>query len=119
MKTIGGEIRCWLLGRAVVVAGRRRRFRRLGLEKEEEEENAFVGLGSGRTGPGKLSRRKGIRGRVGFGMTVRVHVGEEGQGGYLQVKEKRRHQRERVKREFGFRAKGPRSSAAAWLLPND
>lgn len=53
MKTIGGEIRCWLLGRAVVVAGRRRRFRRLGLEKEEEED-AFVGLGSGRTGPGKL-----------------------------------------------------------------
>lgn len=53
MKTIGGEIRCWLLGRAVVVVGRRRRFRRIGLE-EEEEENAFVGLGSGRTGPGKL-----------------------------------------------------------------
>lgn len=53
MKTIGGEIRCWLLGRAVVVAGRRRRFRRLGLEEKEEEENAFVGLGSGRTGPGK------------------------------------------------------------------
>lgn len=54
VKTLGGEIRCWLLGRAVVVAGRRRRFRRLGLEKEEEEEeNAFVGLGSGRTGPGK------------------------------------------------------------------
>lgn len=50
MKTIGGEIRCWLLGRAVVVAGRRRRFRRLGLEEkeEEEEENAFVGLGPGK-----------------------------------------------------------------------
>lgn len=41
-------------------------------------------------------------------------MNEEGtRGGYLQVKEKRRHQMERVKRRVWLQSKGPRSSAAA------
>lgn len=44
-----------------------------------------------RTGPGKLPRREGIRGRIGFGITMRAHVSEGGRGS-LQGKEKRRHQ---------------------------
>lgn len=55
-------------------------------------------LGSGWANrPGKLPRREGIRGRIGFGITMRAHVSEGGRG-FLTREGKAKASRERVKR---------------------